>query len=95
MDDDLSQENRIRLIGRLFFQLGGCRLKLRSPFCIFVVQVMTKPVADLNVFMGKPWANMGSSMGRFLTSNNFLVFSIVNDNSLKGTKAHAYLQFNR
>ena len=56
---------------------------------------MTKPVADLNVFMGKPWANMGSSMGRFLTSNNFLVFNIVNDNSLKGTKAHAYLQFNR
>ena len=30
MDGDLSQENRIRLIGRLFFQLGGRRLKLRS-----------------------------------------------------------------
>ena len=25
---------------------------------------MTKPVADLDVFMGKPWANMGSFMGR-------------------------------
>jgi hypothetical protein len=24
---------------------------------------MTKPVADLDVFMGKPWANMGSFMG--------------------------------
>jgi hypothetical protein len=40
-------------------------LKLRSPFCILVVQVMTKPVADFNVFMGNLWANMGSSMGRF------------------------------
>jgi hypothetical protein len=54
-----------RLIGRLFFQLGGCKLKLRSPFYVLVVQVMTKPVADLDVFMGNPWANMGSSMGRF------------------------------
>jgi hypothetical protein len=63
MDGDLSQENRIRLIGRLFFQLGGRRLKLRSPFCILVVQVMTQPVAELNVFMGNPWANMGSFMG--------------------------------
>jgi hypothetical protein len=25
---------------------------------------MTKPVADLDVFMGKPWANMGSFMGK-------------------------------
>jgi len=24
---------------------------------------MTKPVADLDIFMGKPWANMGSFMG--------------------------------
>ena len=56
---------------------------------------MTKPVADLDVFMGNRWADMGSYMGRFLTSNNFLVLNIVNDNSLKGTKAHAYLQFNR
>ena len=65
MDGDPSQEDRIRLIGRLFFQLAGRRLKLRSPFCIFVVQVMTKPVADLDVFMGNPWANMGSFMGNF------------------------------
>jgi hypothetical protein len=35
------------------------------------VQVVTKPVADLDVFMGKPWANMGSLMGNFLTINNF------------------------
>jgi surfactin synthase thioesterase subunit len=65
MDGDPSQEDRIRLIGRLFFQLGGRRLKLRSPFCILLVQVVTKPVANLEVFMGKPWANMGSSMGSF------------------------------
>jgi len=71
MDGDPSQEDRIRLIGRLFFQLGGRWLKLRSPFCILVVQVMTKPVADLDVFMGNQWANMGSLMGRFLITNNF------------------------
>jgi len=41
MDGDPSQEDRIRLIGRLFFQLGGRRLKLRSPFCILLVQVFT------------------------------------------------------
>ena len=49
----------------------------------------------VGAFVGNVGKNVGSSMGRFLTSNNFLVFSIVNDNSLKGTKAHAYLQFNR
>ena len=69
MDGDPSQEDRIRLIGRLFFQLGGRRLKLRSPFCIYVVQVMTKPVADLDVFMGNPWANMGSFMGKEVVKN--------------------------
>jgi hypothetical protein len=69
MDGDPSQEDRIRLIGRLFFQLGGRRLKLRSPFCILVVQVMTKPVADLDVFMGNRWANMGSSMGKKVVKN--------------------------
>ena len=53
------------LIGRLFFQLGGRRLKLRSPFCILLVQVMTEPVADLDVFMGNRWANMGSLLGSF------------------------------
>jgi hypothetical protein len=37
----------------------------------------------------------GQFYGQILTTNNFLVFSIVDDNSLKGTKAHAYLQFNR
>jgi hypothetical protein len=65
MDGDPSQEDRIRLIGRLFFLLGGRKLNLRSPFCILSVQVVTKPVADLNVFMGKQWANMGSFMGRY------------------------------
>jgi len=24
---------------------------------------MAKPVADIDVFMGKPWANMGSFVG--------------------------------
>jgi hypothetical protein len=27
------------------------------------VQVVTHPVADLDVFMGNQWANMGSFMG--------------------------------
>jgi hypothetical protein len=66
MDGDPSQEDRIRLIGRLFFQLGGRRLKLRSPFCILLVQVVTQPVADLEVYMGNQWANMGSLMGKKL-----------------------------
>ena len=30
---------------------------------------MTKPVADLDVFMGKPWANVGSSMGKKVVKN--------------------------
>jgi hypothetical protein len=29
-----------------------------------IVQVDTQPVADLDVFMGNRWANMGSFMGR-------------------------------
>ena len=41
------------------------------------VQVMTKPVADLDVFMGNPWANMGSSMGNFLTTNNFSIIGLL------------------
>ncbi len=52
MDGDPSQEDRIRLIGRLFFQLGGRRLKLRTPFCILLVQVLTQPVADQEIFRG-------------------------------------------
>jgi hypothetical protein len=28
---------------------------------------MTKPVADLDVFMGNRWANMGSFMGNLFT----------------------------
>lgn len=37
---------------------------------------MTKPVADLEVFMAKPWANMGSFMGRFqlLTSSQSCLY---------------------
>ena len=42
----------------------------------------------------KTWA-CGQKRGQIFTTNNFLVVSIVDDNSLKGTKAHAYLQFNR
>ncbi len=40
MDGDPSQEDRIRLIGRLFFQLGGRRLKLRSLSCLKVFSFM-------------------------------------------------------
>ena len=38
--DSCLQLRRIRLIGRLFFKLGGRRLNLRSPFCILFVQVV-------------------------------------------------------
>jgi hypothetical protein len=58
MDGDPSQEDRIRLIGRLFFFTCARRLILRS----------------------------------FVYAK---VFIIGDDHSLKGTKAHAYLQFNR
>ena len=34
---------------------------------------MTQPVAELNVFMGNPWANMGSSMGRFILALALLI----------------------
>jgi hypothetical protein len=30
---------------------------------------MTKPAADLDVFMGNPWANMGSFMGKKVVKN--------------------------
>ena len=46
-------------------------------------------------FYGESMGKYGQFYGQILTTNNFLVFSIVDDNSLKGTKAHAYLQFNR
>ena len=46
-------------------------------------------------FYGEIMGKCGQFYGQILTSNNFLVFSIVDDNSLKGAKAHAYLQFNR
>jgi hypothetical protein len=31
-----------------------------------LVQVVTQPVADLEVYMGNQWANMGSLMGKKL-----------------------------
>ena len=53
MDGDPSKEDRIRLIGRLFFKISGRRLNLRSLSHILLVQVLAEPVADLDVFMGK------------------------------------------
>ena len=52
MDDDLSQENRIRLIGRLFFILGEHRLKLCSLSYLKVFSFMQ----DLGCFDRIPWA---------------------------------------
>ena len=46
-------------------------------------------------FYGEVMGKYGQFYGQIFTTNNFLVVSIVDDNSLKGTKAHAYLQFNR
>jgi hypothetical protein len=63
MDGDLSQENRIRLTGRLFFIFIVGELYLRLLCSKMFVQVVTQPVAELDVFMGNRWANMGSSMG--------------------------------
>ena len=65
MDGDPSQEDRIRLIGRLFFIFIVRALNSRSLCLKMFVQVVTNPVAVLNVFMGKPWANMGSFMGSY------------------------------
>ena len=56
----------MRLIGRLFFNISGRGLNPRSLSHIFLVQVFTQPVADLEVFMGKRWANMGSLMGSLM-----------------------------
>lgn len=56
-------DHRIRLIGRLFFNISERGLNPRSLSHILLVQVFTQPVADLGVFMGKRWANMGSLMG--------------------------------
>ena len=53
--------------------------------------VLCKTLDIFAVFYGQENGQMGKSW----TTNNFLVVSIVDDNSLKGTKAHAYLQFNR
>ena len=42
MDDDLSQENRIRLIGRLFFKLG-INDHLPCGDIIFLLQLSAQP----------------------------------------------------
>jgi hypothetical protein len=65
MDGDPSQEDRIRLIGRLFFIFIVREVNSRLLCQKMFVQVAAKPVADLDVFVGKSWANMGSFMGRF------------------------------
>ena len=70
MDGDPSKEDRIRLIGRLFFIFIVCELNSRLLCPKMFVQVMTKPVADLNLFMGNPWANMGSFMGKNVVMKN-------------------------
>ena len=52
MDDDLSQENRIRLIGRLFFifTLHGVNL------CSFAYAKVFSFMQDLGCFDRIPWA---------------------------------------
>jgi len=65
MDGDPSQEDRIRLIGRLFFIFIVRAVNLRLLCLNMFVQVVTYPVADLDVFMGNRWANMGRFMGNF------------------------------
>ena len=63
MDGDPSQEDRIRLIGRLFFMFIVRAVILRLLCLKMFVQVFIYPVADLDVFMGNPWLGMGSLMG--------------------------------
>jgi hypothetical protein len=65
MDGDPSQEDRIRLIGRLFFIFIVRAVNSRLLCLKMFVQVAAQPVANLDVFMGNRWANMGSFMGRF------------------------------
>ena len=65
MDDDLSQENRIRLIGRLFFILGERRLKLRSLSYLKVFSFMQ----DLGQICRFLWVKMwtcGQNRGQIL-----------------------------
>jgi hypothetical protein len=52
MDDDLSQENRIRLIGRLFFFTCALRLILRS----FAYAKVFSFMQNLGCFDRIPWA---------------------------------------
>ncbi len=66
MDGDPSQEDRIRLIGRLFFQLSGLRLNLRSMRYAKVFSFMQ----DLVCFDRIPWANkwaIGQNRGQNLS----------------------------
>ena len=57
MDGDPSQEDRIRLIGRLFFQLGGRRLKLRSLSCSKVFSFMQDLGCFDRIHWAKSWTN--------------------------------------
>ena len=55
---------------------------------LFVYAKVFSFMQNLGGFDRTPWA-------KSWTTNNVLVFSIIDDISLKGTKAHVYLQFNR
>jgi hypothetical protein len=63
MDDDLSQENRIRLIGRLFFISIVVMLKKveieRGNFVNFSQNVLRK-----SNFLGIIWGQLGQGLGQ-------------------------------
>ena len=89
MDDDLSQENRIRLIGRLFFQLGGrsYSLGMTSKYSFWVaiwVSIISTSVIIISELtfsggfpVGIPWAVFG-----FLFATSFIAISSI----LEGVK---------
>jgi hypothetical protein len=56
---------------------------------------LSRTYKGLQGFSGGFCGECGQKRGQILTINNFLVINIVDDNALKGTKAHANLQFNR
>jgi hypothetical protein len=57
MDDDLSQENRIRLIGRLFFFTCARRLILRSFAYVKVFSFMQSLGCYYRIPWAKSWTN--------------------------------------
>jgi hypothetical protein len=69
MDDDLSKENRIRLIGRLFFIYLPAMLKEveieRDDFVNFSQNILRK-----SNFLGTFWGQWGQFMGQSFQSIN-------------------------